>query len=72
MYKSINQFTLLALSPDDRIAASTSKAQPNRCTGEVSEGQTADPVIYGSLQSNSLVFIVACVSFPPEEWWERK
>lgn len=46
------------MSPDDRNAGSTSKAQPSCCTGEVSEGQAADPVIYGSLQSNCLVFIV--------------
>ena len=50
---------------DDRNAGSTSKAQLSCCTGEVSEGQTADPVFYGSSQSNRLVFIAAFSSFFP-------
>lgn len=51
------------MSPDDRNAGSTSKAQLSCCTGEVSKGQTADSVFYGSLQSNCLVFF-AFVSLP--------
>lgn len=55
---------MLALLPDDRNTGSTSKAQPSHCAGEVSQRWRADPMFYGSLQSNWLVFTVAFVSSP--------
>lgn len=58
--------------PNDHNAGSTSKAQPSHCTGEVGEGQTADPVFYDALRSNGLVFIVARVSFPGSALGRRR